>query len=132
MLTNSERKVLVFIIIVLVCGSLAGFLREEVSEEENKHVFSPVNINNATKEELILIPHIGPVIAERILSYRNKNNGFKTKNEILEIKGIGEVTFKEIEDKICVEHPEEVRNNLNHKVHKEHKETDCGFEDKNN
>jgi competence ComEA-like helix-hairpin-helix protein len=132
MLTNSERKVLIFIIIVLVCGGLAGFLREDPLKETEKHVSFPVNINTATKEELILLPNIGPVIAGRILSYRDKNNGFKTKNEILEIKGIGEVTFKEIEDKICVENPEEVKNNLNHKVHKEHKKTDCGFEDKNN
>jgi competence ComEA-like helix-hairpin-helix protein len=112
MLTNSERKVLIFIIIVLIGGSLAGFLREEPLEEENKHVFFPVNINNATKEELILIPHIGPVTAERILAYRDKNKGFKTKNEILKIEGIGKAKFEKIKDKICVEQPDELNEEL--------------------
>jgi competence ComEA-like helix-hairpin-helix protein len=105
MLTNSERKVLVFIIIVLVGGSLAGFLREEPLKETERHVCFPVNINTATKEELILLPGIGPVTAERIVEYREKRKGFKTKDEILEVEGIGEVKFKKMEDKICVEHP---------------------------
>lgn len=117
MLTNSERKVLVFIIIVLIGGSLAGFLREEPLEEEKKCVFFPVNINNATKEELILIPYIGPVTAERILAYRDENKGFKTKNEILKIEGIGKAKFEKIKDKICVEYSNKIRKEGNSELH---------------
>ena len=132
MLTNSEKKVIVFIIVVLICGSLAGFFRVESLEEENNCVFSPVDINTATKEELTLIPYIGPVIAERILTYRHRNKGFKTKDEVLRIKGIGKAKFEKIEDRICVGNSEEVKNNLDRKVYKKDKETDCGIEDKKN
>jgi len=111
MLTNSERRVLVFIIAVFLIGSLAGFLREEPMskflEVEESYVSFPVNINTAGKKELVLIPHIGPVTADRILEYRDKNNGFREKSEILKVKGIGEITFKKIEDKICVEYSNE-------------------------
>ena len=109
MLTNSEKKVIIFIIFVLIGGSLAGFFRGEFLKEEKECVFCPVNINTATKEELTLIPHIGPVKAGRIIVYRDKNKGFKTKDEILEIEGIGENTFKKIENKICVEQPDEIK-----------------------
>ncbi len=109
MLTNSERRVLIFILIVLISGSLAGFLREEPLEERKEHVSFPVNINTATKEELILLPNIGPVAAERILKYREKKKGFKTKKEILEVKGIGKVKFEKIKDKICVKQSDEIK-----------------------
>jgi DNA uptake protein ComE-like DNA-binding protein len=37
------------------------------------------------------------------LEYRIKNNGFKTKNEIMKVKGIGKVKFEKMKDKICIE-----------------------------
>jgi len=113
MLTNSERRVLIFIIIVLIGGSLASFLREEPLKEEKKHISFPVNINTATKKELVLLPNIGPVTAGRILKYREKKEGFKTKKELLEVKGIGKVKFEKIKNKICVKQPNEIKKERN-------------------
>ena len=62
-----------------------------------------VNINTASKEELSGLIGIGPVIAERIIEYRNKNGPFKNKEEITKIKGIGEKTFEKIKDLIVIE-----------------------------
>jgi competence protein ComEA len=42
-------------------------------------------------------------MAKRIVEYRIKNNGFKTKEEITNVKGIGKVKFGKIKDKICVD-----------------------------
>lgn len=105
MLSNSERRVFLFIISVLLLGSITGYLQPEVEPEKNtKSSFSfPININSATKENLTLLPGIGKIIAKRILEYRAKNNGFKTKEEIVKVKGIGKVKFEKIKDKICVE-----------------------------
>ncbi len=103
MLTNSEKRVIVFIVIVLVVGSLAGFLREELPEAGIESSPFPINVNTATRKELVLLPYIGEVIAERIVNYRIENKGFKTENELLNVKGIGKVKFEKIKDKICVE-----------------------------
>lgn len=117
MLTNSERRVLIFIVIVLVVGSLAGFLREEPPRAEIKSSPFPINVNTATRKELVLLPYIGEVIAERIIEYRRKNEGFKTKKEILKIKGIGKIKFEKIKDKIYVEKPEEVKEDRSNESH---------------
>jgi len=61
-----------------------------------------VNINIATAEELEALPRIGPVYAQRILDYRAAHGGFKAIEEIMEVKGIGPVTFAGLRDRISV------------------------------
>ncbi|GGB04475.1 competence protein ComE [Macrococcus hajekii] len=56
-----------------------------------------VNINTATESELQNIPGIGPKKAADILMYREQHNGFKSKEEIKEIKGIGDKTYMTLE-----------------------------------
>lgn len=63
---------------------------------------SPLNINTASKEELISLPGIGDAISERIIAYREENGGFDTIEEIMEVSGIGEKTFENIKDMIIV------------------------------
>jgi competence protein ComEA len=130
MLSNSERRVLLFIIVVLLVGSIAGFFRPAPEEKTQKPATFPIGINSATVDELTLLPGIGEVTAKKILKYRIKNNGFKAKNEITKVKGIGKVKFEKIKDKICVENPGEVKNDFNHKAHKEHKGIDSEIEEK--
>ncbi len=49
----------------------------------------PVDINQATVEDLIQIPQIGRVIATRIIEYRSVHGDFKEIEDLLEVKGIG-------------------------------------------
>ncbi len=56
-----------------------------------------IDLNRATRDELIQLPGIGPKMAERILSYRKKHGLFRTKKELLKIRGIGAKKFKKIE-----------------------------------
>ncbi|MBO7724999.1 MAG: helix-hairpin-helix domain-containing protein [Thermoguttaceae bacterium] len=56
-----------------------------------------VDLNRAGKEELVLLPEIGPALAERILEYRAAAGGFRSKDELLKVKGIGEKKFAKIE-----------------------------------
>jgi competence protein ComEA len=50
-----------------------------------------VNVNTATPEQLQLLPGIGEARATAIVSLRKQNGGFKSLDELLEVKGIGEV-----------------------------------------
>ncbi len=55
-----------------------------------------VNINTATKTQLMNLPGIGPSLAERILEYRAINGQFTSVDELRKVKGIGEKKFERI------------------------------------
>lgn len=60
-----------------------------------------VNINTATLGELVQLPHIGTVLAQKIIDYRH-NQLFTDPKELLIIDGIGENTYKDIEKYVTV------------------------------
>lgn len=55
-----------------------------------------LNVNTATKDELLLLPHIGGVKAQAIYRYRGENGKFKSIESLLGVKGIGEKTLGRI------------------------------------
>jgi len=62
-----------------------------------------ININNAYAADLMLLPGIGEVTAEKIIEYREKNNGFKKIEDIVKVKGIGVKKFEKLKPYITVE-----------------------------
>lgn len=63
---------------------------------------SLVNLNTATKEELMTLKGIGESKAEDIIRYREKSGGFKKIEDIMKISGIKEAGFQKIKDSITV------------------------------
>lgn len=61
-----------------------------------------ISINNASIEDLIKLPGIGRVIANRIIDYREINHSFKYLEELKNVKGIGEKKYEEIKDQISL------------------------------
>lgn len=59
-----------------------------------------VNINVASLEELDKLPGVGPAIGQRIIDYRQENNGFVSIEEIKLVPGIGDKMFAHIKDLI--------------------------------
>lgn len=59
-----------------------------------------VNLNTATKEQLMTIPGIGEAKAESILSYRSEQGGFSCAEDIMNISGIKEGMYAKIKDYI--------------------------------
>ena len=51
-----------------------------------------ININNASKKELVTLKSVGDKIADRIIEYR-KAHPFKTIEELMNVKGIGQKVF---------------------------------------
>ena len=61
-----------------------------------------ININTASKNELMDLPGIGPALAENIIQYRNSNGPFNTIEDIMNVSGIAEGRFSRIRDRITV------------------------------
>ena len=61
-----------------------------------------VNLNTADQEELETLPNIGETLAVRIIEYRKEHGGFYNIEEIMQVKGIGEGKFEELQDLITV------------------------------
>ena len=61
-----------------------------------------VDLNTASKEELMTLPGIGEAKAEAILQYRSEHGGFSCAEDLLQISGIKEGVFSRIKDRITV------------------------------
>ena len=61
-----------------------------------------VNLNQATLQDLRKVKGIGPVMAQKIIDYREKNGYFMSIEQLKKIDGIGEKTFKRLEKSICI------------------------------
>lgn len=48
-----------------------------------------ININTASAEELTALPRIGAKVAQRIVEYRTAHKGFKSIDELRNVKGVG-------------------------------------------
>lgn len=72
-------------------SSIAG-----ISSNDN----GKININTATEAELVQLPGIGPVTAQKIIDYRESNGKFSNVEDIKNVSGIGDKKFEQIKDKI--------------------------------
>ncbi len=61
-----------------------------------------VSINAADKDELEKLPGLGPVLAKRIVDYRQANGPFRDVTELKKVNGIGESKFNQIKDRITL------------------------------
>lgn len=61
-----------------------------------------ININTASQTELETLPGIGPTTALKIIEYRDANGPFLNIEDIINVSGIGPVTFDRIKDMITI------------------------------
>jgi competence protein ComEA len=61
-----------------------------------------VDLNNATSAQLETLPGIGPALAGAIIAERDRRGGYRSVNELREVRGIGEKRFAELRDRVVV------------------------------
>jgi competence protein ComEA len=62
----------------------------------------PLNLNTATQPQLEDLPGIGPSLAQAILAERDRKGGFRSINELREVRGIGEKRFADLKPLVTV------------------------------
>ena len=81
-------------------GEKKNFGENELFEQEI--IITKININTATKEDLITLIGIGPAKAKRIIELRQKLGKFNDINQLLKVKGIGPKTLDKFKKQICL------------------------------
>jgi competence protein ComEA len=74
-----------------------------VAALKQRAISNKININSASAKELESLPRVGPVMAQRILSFRKDHGPFRSVDELSQIKGLGEKTLARIRDRITIE-----------------------------
>ncbi len=61
-----------------------------------------VNLNTATLEQLQTLPGVGPVLAQRIIDYREGHGGFVTVADLGQVTGIGDARYNELKSLVTI------------------------------
>ena len=56
----------------------------------------PVDLNTATVDQLDALPGVGPVLAQRIVSWREAHGGFRSVEDLQQVPGIGARKFSDL------------------------------------
>ena len=87
--------------------SLDGYLAELPTgtfvEASSVVLAGKYNLNTATEAELDTLEGIGPVLAARIVAYREANGPFRTVDELVNVSGIGEKTLNRLRENLVAE-----------------------------
>jgi len=131
-LTKTERKVILFLVLTLLAGagirlyqtmspsaqqfdysasdstftalsaapedSSAGATNEGIEDASGK-----LNINTATKQQLLDLPGVGEVTADRILTYRTDSGKFSNVDELRAIKGMSKKKLENLKPLITTQ-----------------------------
>ena len=76
---------------------------EEESVAEDDTATSRVNINSASKQELMTLPGIGEVMSDRIIAYRTDVSPFRSIEELRKIKGLSKKKLEQLVPFITLE-----------------------------
>jgi comEA protein len=97
---RKEIFILLILITVLLVINVVSYVRREnlkksyviLVEEEAIQI----SINEADVDELTELPGIGPVLASRIIEYRNQNGLLEKLEDLKQVKGVGDKVFQKI------------------------------------
>jgi competence protein ComEA len=79
-----------------ILALVLGVATAVASAEEVTAMQGTVNVNTASLEELTLLPGIGESRAKALIETRKRLGGFKSVDDLLEVKGIGDASLERL------------------------------------
>ncbi len=86
----------VWIVLLLVCFTAMAAAPAAMAATDK------ININTASAEELTDLNKVGPKTAQRIVEYREANGPFKTVDDLVNVKGVGDKILELNKDRLTV------------------------------
>lgn len=77
--------------------------REASDSERPLPAGAKIDVNRASWEDLMRLPGIGPILAQRIIEYRRQNGPFMTEEDLLNVSGIGSNRYDAVREFIVVD-----------------------------
>lgn len=87
----------IFRAIILGCLLVVGMVNAPTYAVEK------INLNTATQAQLDEVKGIGPKLSAAIVAYREAHHGFKSVDELKDVKGIGDKSFLKLKDHFVVD-----------------------------
>jgi competence protein ComEA len=95
----THRRVVAAVLAFALAALVApGF----VSAETKPQPAAKINLNTATVAQLEALPGVGAQLAARIVEHRQKAGSFRSTQELMNVKGIGEKNFAKLEAYLTV------------------------------
>jgi competence protein ComEA len=74
----------------------------QIDQSASQKGMAQISLNRATQSQLEELPGVGPALAQRIIDWRSANGGFKKKEDLLNISGIGDKLFAGLKDSVSL------------------------------
>ena len=87
---------------LLTDGEQIVIADQSAGSSSNGNNSSLISLNMASESALEDLPGVGPALAGRIVDWREANGGYKTKEDLLNVAGIGDKLFASIRDLVTL------------------------------
>ena len=83
---------------IVVSPSVAGN-----TASKQAAIQAPINLNSATSADLVKLPGVGEKTAQAIVDYRDQNGPFRSVDDLVQVKGIGDKKLEAVRAMVAVE-----------------------------
>jgi competence ComEA-like helix-hairpin-helix protein len=99
--TREEKRIFLSVGLVILLGICFRYIAEIhppmkgwTDVMESDRLYPKLDVNSATPEELVAVPHVGRVIADRIVDFRQTHGPFTDLDQLNNVSGIGPAKLK--------------------------------------
>jgi competence protein ComEA len=88
---------------IIVAGRILPIFGHSRPTERERIIVVAVDLNSASKSDILQLPGVGEKMADRILASRDSSNGFATPENLRGVKGIGKTRYETLKPHLTVE-----------------------------
>lgn len=129
---KQQNALFFFICIFALFLSLNSFPVMTIPDEHGVLSNQPIDLNSADSASLEALPGIGPILAARIIKYRNRVGCFLSKEEILKVYGISHDWFGKMQTRLtarrCDSRRHNAHNQFKHRRHSDFRSKPFAFQ----